>query len=109
VWSVCLCAPACPVCVPCVSRVCPVCVPAPPGVFLPVLYRVRVRFTAVHGEGFMVKVSPISLFMAVSQLSVCMCLMLGLACIVLYCLHSCAAYVLCVFIMKVTPQGGASS
>ena len=30
-WSVCLCAPACPV-----SRVCPVCVPAPPGVFTPV-------------------------------------------------------------------------
>ena len=28
-----------------------------------------------------------SLFMAVSQLSVCMCLMLGLACIVLYCLQ----------------------
>jgi len=28
VWSVCLCASACPVC--------PVCVPAPPGVFLPV-------------------------------------------------------------------------
>ena len=27
-WSVCLCASACPVC--------PVCVPAPPGVFLPV-------------------------------------------------------------------------
>ena len=41
-----------------------------------------------------------SLFMAVSQLSVCMCLMLGLACIVLYCLHSCAAYVLCVFIIE---------
>jgi hypothetical protein len=30
VWSVCLCASACPVC--------PVCVPAPPGVFLPVQY-----------------------------------------------------------------------
>ena len=29
------CAPVCPVCVPCVSRVCPVCVPAPPGVYLP--------------------------------------------------------------------------
>ena len=39
-------------------------------------------------------------FMAVSQLSVCMCLMWGLACIVLYCFHSGAAYVLCVFIMS---------
>ena len=50
------CARVCP-CVPCVSRlppvsfyrycapvcpVCPVCVPAPPGVFLPVLYRYRI-------------------------------------------------------------------
>ena len=37
-----------------------------------------------------------SLFMAVSKLSVCMCFILGLACIVLFCFHGCAAYVLCV-------------
>jgi len=41
-----------------------------------------------------VGLADLSLFMAVSQLSVCMCLMLGLACIVLYCFHGCAAYVL---------------
>jgi hypothetical protein len=39
-----------------------------------------------------VGLAGLSLFMAVSQLSVCMCLMLGLACIVLYCFHGCAAY-----------------
>ncbi len=42
-------------------------------------------------------------FMAVSQLSVFMCLMWGLAsCIVLYCFHSGAAYVLCEFVMNET-------
>jgi len=48
-------------------------------------------------------VSPHFLFMAVSQLSICMCLMCGLPSLSLYCFHGCAAYVLCVgflFIMN---------